>query len=259
MASQLDFAGGTFVDGLVNDSDESLFVSEAAVETPRRLVIAFVGLAFEARIAAGPGVLVACRTAGSELEKVAITAARQGYRGMISFGVAGGLAAHLRAGDWVVASAIRESENVHATDPVWSRKLLGMIDGAVHAPIVGVDDPVAEPARKRELHRATGAAAVDMESHHVARVAAEHRLAFAAVRVVVDPAHRTVPPAALINMRPDGRANVLAMMRDVVARPSQIRPLARIAADAFAARTAMTRVRRRLGPHFGLLEHGEGA
>ena len=258
MASQLDFAGGTFVDGLVNDSDEPLFVSEAAVETPRQLVIAFVGLAFEARIAAGPGVLVACRTAGSELEKVAITAARQGYRGMISFGVAGGLAAHLRAGDWVVASAIRESETVHATDPVWSRKLLGMIDGAVHAPIVGVDNPVAEPAKKRELHRATGAAAVDMESHHVARVAAEHRLAFAAVRVVVDPAHRTVPPAALINMRPDGRANVLAMMRDVVARPSQIRSLARIAADAFAARTAMTRVRRRLGPHFGLLEHADG-
>jgi hypothetical protein len=59
-------------------------------------------------------------------------------------------------------------------------------------------------------------------------------------------------------MRPDGRANVLAMMRDVVARPSQIRSLARIAADAFAARTAMTRVRRRLGPHFGLLEHADG-
>src|ERR1700685_3626398 len=234
MASQLDFAGGTFVDGLVNDSDEPLFVSEAAVQTPRRLVIAFVGLAFEARIAAGPGVLVACRTAGSELEKVAITPARQGYRGIISLGVAGGLAAHLRAGDWVVASAVRESETVHATDAVWSRKLLGMIDGAVHAPIVGVDNPVAEPGKKRELHQRTGAAAVDMESHHVARVAGEHRLAFAAVRVVVDPAHRTVPPAALINMRPDGRANVLGMMGDGGGGPSQIRPLARIASDAFA-------------------------
>ena len=63
---------------------------------------------FEARIAAGPGVLVVCRTAGSELETVADAAVRQGYRGMISFGVAGGLASHLRAGDWVVASAVRE-------------------------------------------------------------------------------------------------------------------------------------------------------
>ena len=65
-----------------------------------------------------------------------------------------------------------------------------MIDGAIHAPIVGVDTPVAEPAKKRELHRATGAAAVDMEFALWPRVAAEHKLAFAAVRVVVDPAHR---------------------------------------------------------------------
>jgi hypothetical protein len=60
-------------------------------------------------------------------------------------------------------------------------------------------------------------------------------------------------------MRSNGRANVLAMIRNVMARPSQIRPLARIAADAFAARTAMTRVRRQLGPHFGLLDHTTGS
>ncbi len=255
MASQLDFAGGTFVDGLVDDADDSLRVADAAVESHRRLVIAFVGLAFEARIAAAPGVQVVCRTAGSELESVAESAVRQGYRGMISFGVAGGLASHLRAGDWIVASSIRESQTVRATDAVWSRKLLGMIGDAIHAPIVGVDVPVAEPAKKRELHRTTGAAAVDMESHMVARVAAEHKLAFAAVRVVVDPAHRTVPPAALIGMRPDGRPNVSAVLRDLVARPSQLSPLARIAVDAFAARAAMVRVRRRLGPHFGLMDH----
>jgi adenosylhomocysteine nucleosidase len=255
MASQLDFAGGTFVDGLVSDTDDSYGVADIAVANQRRTVIAFVGLAFEARIAAGPGVQVVCRTAGNELETVAATAARQGYRGMISFGVAGGLASHLRAGDWVVASAVRESHTVRATDVGWSRKLLGMIAGAMHAPIVGVDAPVAEPAKKRELHRTTGAAVVDMESHVVARVAAAHKLAFAAVRVVVDPAHRTVPPAALLSMRPDGRANVWGMMRDLVARPSQLSPLARIAADAFTARAAMSRVRRRLGPHFGLMDH----
>ncbi len=255
MASQLDFAGGTFVEGLVSDADDTIRVVDAAAADHRRLVIAFVGLAFEARIAAGPGVHVVCRTAESALEKVADRAVRQGYRGMISFGVAGGLASHLRAGDWVVASAVRESHTVRATDAGWSHKLLGMIKGAVHAPILGVDSPVAEPAEKRELHRATGAAAVDMESHVAARVAAEHKLAFAAVRVVVDPAHRTVPPAALIGMRPDGRANLFAVMRDVIARPSQLSPLARVALDAFAARAAMVRVRRQLGPNFGLMDH----
>jgi adenosylhomocysteine nucleosidase len=257
MASQLDFAGGTFVDGLVAEADDTLQVADsAAVETHRRLVIAFVGLAFEAKIAAAPGVRVVCRTAGSELETVADTAVRQGYRGMISFGVAGGLASQLRAGDWIVASSIREEHTVRQTDVVWSRKLLGMIDGAIHAPIVGVDSPIAEPAKKRELYRATGAAAVDMESHVVARVAAKHKLAFAALRVVVDPAHRVVPPAALIDMRPDGRPNVSAMLREVMTRPLQLSPLARIAVDAFTARAAMNRVRRDVGPHFGLMDHG---
>ena len=256
MASQLDFAGGTFVDGLVADTDDSPRVAEAAaVESHRRLVIAFVGLDFEARIAAAPGVQVVCRTAGKELEEIADTAVRQGYRGLISFGVAGGLASHLRAGDWVVASSIREAQTVRATDAVWSRKLLGLIDGAIHAPILGVDSPVAEPAKKRELYRTTGAAVVDMESHVVARVADQHKLAFAALRVVVDPAHRTVPPAALINMRPDGRPNVPAMLRNIAARPSQLSRLARIAVDAFAARAAINRVRRDIGPHFGLMDH----
>ena len=257
MASQLDFAGGTFVDGLVAEADDTLQVADsAAVETHRRLVIAFVGLAFEAKIAAAPGVQVVCRTAGSELEAIADSAVRQGYRGMISFGVAGGLASQLRAGDWIVASSIREAHTVRQTDAVWSRKLLGMIDGAIHAPIVGVNSPIAEPAKKRELYRATGAAAVDMESHVVARVAAKHKLAFAALRVVVDPAHRAVPPAALIDMRPDGRPNVSAMLREIMTRPLQLSPLARIAVDAFTARAAINRVRRDLGPHFGLMDQG---
>ena len=64
-----------------------------------------------------------------------------------------------------IADRIRRRVSLAAADVVWSRKLLGMIPGSIHAPIVGVDEPVAEPARKRELHRATGAAAVDMESH----------------------------------------------------------------------------------------------
>jgi len=75
------------------------------------------------------------------------------------------------------------------------------------------------------------------------------------LRVVVDPAHRRVPPAALIGMRPDGRANLSAILRDLMARPSQLTPLARVAVDALAARSAMARVRRQVGPHFGLLDH----
>jgi adenosylhomocysteine nucleosidase len=254
MGPQVDCVGAALADELVTNGDVGCKVARLAVENDRRIVIAFVGMAFEARIAAGPGVQVVCRSAERELTTAVQSAVRQGYRGMISFGVAGGLTDGLRAGDWVVASTVLESQTTRATDSAWSGKLLGMIDGAVHAPIVGVDDPVAEPAKKRELHRTTGAAAVDMESHVVARLAAVHRLAFAAVRVIVDPVDRELPPAALLGMRPDGRADVAGVLRDLMARPSQLSPLARIAVDAFAARAAMLRVRRSLGPHFGLVD-----
>jgi len=254
MTSQFDCAGATLAEVMVDAGDDRWRVAGVPLENRRRIVIAFVGMAFEARIAKGPGVLVVCRSADRALATVAESAVRQGYRGMISFGVAGGLNAGLRAGDWVVASEVLESQSTRATDAAWSNKLLGMIAGAVHAPIVGVDAPVAEPAKKRELHRTTGAAAVDMESHVVARLAAAHGLACAAVRVIVDPVDRAVPPAALLAMRPDGRADVKGVLRDLMARPSQLSPLARIAVDAFSARAEMLRVRRLLGPHFGLVD-----
>ena len=55
-------------------------------------------------------------------------------------------------------------------------------------------------------------------------------------------------------MRPDGGANAWAVLRDVVARPSQLMALVRVAVDAFAARAELLRVRRLLGPHFRLAD-----
>jgi hopanoid-associated phosphorylase len=221
---------------------------------PLHTVIAFVGMPFEARIAAGPGVVVFSRESRHELTAAAENAARRGYRGIISFGVAGGLASNLRPGDWVVASSVIDSQASNVTDRAWSNKLLNLIGRARHAPIAGVDDPIAEPTIKRELHRTTGAAAVDMESHVVARLAAEHGLAFAALRVIVDPAERAIPPAALVGMNADGRTNIPAILRELIARPAQVSGLARIAFDAFVARSEMQRVRQLLGSHFGLTE-----
>jgi hopanoid-associated phosphorylase len=214
----------------------------------QRSVIALVGLAFEARIAAGPGVLVVCR--GRETSDLLRLAVGAGCRSIISFGVAGGLAPDLIPGDCVVASAIIDYPAVRPTDPLWSRKLADMIPGARHGPIMGVNSVVSDPADKRKLHTFTRAVAVDMESHLVARVADAHGLAFAAVRVIIDPAHRAVPPAALLAMAPGGSTDVSAMLREILTRPSQVSPLMRLAADAIAARAALVRLRRALGPSF---------
>jgi adenosylhomocysteine nucleosidase len=254
MAYETEFADTSLAERLLGEDQKANQVAPLKLQRPHHTVIAFVGMPFEAKIAAGPGVVVFSRESRRDLTAAAENAARHGYRGIISFGVAGGLASSLRTGDWVVASSIVDSQTSNVTDRAWSNKLLDLIGGARYAPIAGVDDPIAEPKAKRELHRTTGAAAVDMESHVVARLAAEHRLAFAAVRVVVDPAERSIPPAALVGMNADGRTNVPAILRELIARPAQLSSLARVAFDAFVARSEMQRVRQLLGPHFGLTD-----
>jgi adenosylhomocysteine nucleosidase len=213
-------------------------------------VVALVGLAFEARIAAGPGALVICRGGSRETAELAQIALRAGCRSIISFGVAGGLAPDLVPGDCVVASSIIDHPTLRPTDPLWSRKLMEMIPDARHGPIVGVNAVVSNPADKRRLRALTGAVAVDMESHLVARLAASHGLAFAAVRVVIDPAERAVPSAALLAMAPGGSTDISSMLWDILARPAQLSLLLRLAADAYAARAALVRLRRALGPGF---------
>jgi adenosylhomocysteine nucleosidase len=254
LASQTRCTEPTLTKQRLNDGDDLGQVANLPLEQHHRIVIAFVGMGFEAKIAAGPGVLVVCRDSRRDLANVIESAVRQGYRGVISFGVAGGLAANLRTGDWVVASTVLDSHVPHATDAAWSSSLVATIPGATYAPILGVDAPVAEPAMKRELHKTTGACAVDMESHVMGRLAAAHGLAFAAARVIIDPAERALPSAALLGMRPDGGANAWAVLRDVVAQPSQLLSLVRVAVDAFAARAELLRVRRLLGPHFRLAD-----
>ncbi|MGB6550135.1 MAG: adenosylhopane nucleosidase [Xanthobacteraceae bacterium] len=213
-------------------------------------VVALVGLAFEARIAAGPGVVVICRGGDGRAGEMLPAAVRGGCSSIISFGVAGGLAPDLKPGDCIVASAIVDYPTLRPTDPLWSGKLLEMIPDAHHGPIVGVNAVMSNPRDKRRLAELTGAAAVDMESHLVARLAASHGLSFAAIRVVIDPADRIVPPAALLAMASDGVADVSAMLWEILLRPSQLAALMRIAADAYAARNALLRLRCVLGPDF---------
>src|SRR5207249_2917824 len=97
-------------------------------------VIAVTSLALEARIALGPGVSVICDQA-SRLVAALDAAIKSGASGIISFGIAGGLAPDLVAGDWIVGSAIRTDQESFATDQVWAQRLLQALPGAVHADI----------------------------------------------------------------------------------------------------------------------------
>jgi hopanoid-associated phosphorylase len=215
-------------------------------------MIVVVGLAFEARIAARSGLPVICGGDGRNLEPRLRQAIAAGCRGLVSFGVAGGLQDGLRPGTCVVGSSIISESKRHSTDRSWSQKLLQAMPGAIHGALAGAPAPVMTPADKRALGRGTGAIAVDTESHIVANAAADHGLPMVAVRVICDPATRSLPELALQAVRPDGTTNIGALLRHLMRRPHDIPGLLMTALDARAARATLLRGSRLLGPDLEL-------
>jgi hopanoid-associated phosphorylase len=215
-------------------------------------ILVVTGLQFEADIAAtgDTGVEVICRQ-NAGLAALLETKLRQGCSGIVSFGTMGGLIDGLRPGDWVIAQALLDGAERIACDAVWSQALLRALPQAHYADIAGVAAPVASTEAKRALHTATGAAAVDMESQIVARIAQAHALPFVCCRVVIDPVERSLPHAALAGMREDGSVNVFAVLRSLFARPGQLPALLALARDARIARRALGLGRSEIGYKFG--------
>jgi adenosylhomocysteine nucleosidase len=213
-------------------------------------VIAVTSLLLEARIASGPGVSVICGHASQLVTRLQV-AIGQGALGIISFGVAGGLAPLLAAGDWVIGSGVRTEYDRYPADGPWSHRLLEAIPGSVHAEIAGVDAPIAQSSEKIRLYARTGAKAVDMESHIAARIAARYNIPFAICRTIIDSADRDLPPAAVVGLRHDGTPDMPAISRSVMGQPSQIPALVRTAIDAWTARAALRRGRHLLGLGLG--------
>lgn len=217
-------------------------------------MIVVVGMAFEARIARGLGVPVICAGDGKNLAGSLNRAMAAGCGGLISFGVAGGLSPDLKPGTCVIGSSIIDEDDVQATDARWAQRLTRLIPGSMPGAIVGVREPIAHADAKRELHTRTGAIAVDMESHVVARAAAAHGVPLAAIRVVVDPVERTIPRSALAGARADGTIDPLAVMRSLLRYPRDLAGLIRLSLDTRAARATLLRGSALLGPGLGLLD-----
>jgi len=214
-------------------------------------IAAVMCLAFEAHIAAAVGVTVICNSRRERLRDQ-VQRACERASALISFGVAGGLDPRLRPGDWVVASNVVTPTSRYATDTRWSRQLRAGLPRALHADVSGLDAPIASPATKLALGRAHGTVAIDTESHVVAEEAVRRRMPFVVARVVLDPAWRALPPAALVPLNADGNPDIVGVARSVLCAPAQLLDLGRVTADAFRAWTALRRGRLSLGPLFAL-------
>ncbi|KQP31053.1 phosphorylase [Methylobacterium sp. Leaf104] len=220
-------------------------------------VLAVTGLAKEARLASGPGVLAV--GAGGDPERLrARLAARPtpGCRAVVSIGIAGGLDPALVPGDVLVATAIVTPARRYGADPsiaaAWMRALAGSGPTIREGALAGVDAAVLDVAAKAALRDATGSAGVDMESHVAAAYAERHGLPFAALRIVCDPADRAIPAFAAQALKPDGEPDIRAVLVAIARQPSQIPALIRLARDSGRAFRSLTRCRARLGTALGV-------
>jgi adenosylhomocysteine nucleosidase len=216
------------------------------------------GLQSEARCLSGftPPPLV--RLSGARLDG-ARRAARElvaaGATHLLSFGLAGGLDPALPPGALLLPKQLLTTNGgTIAVDAAWHARAATLLAplGPATAAMLGTDLAVTTAADKAALHARTGAAAVDMESHVLAEAAPA--LPLLIVRVVADSADDTLPPAALVGIKPDGSTDLLAVLRSVLGRPAQIPALMRLG-KAAAKAEATLRAAARLGQSSGFALH----
>lgn len=208
---------------------------------------AVTGLAAEATIARRAGMRAVAagghpaRTVAAITELIAA-----GATGLVSFGICGGLDPALASGRLLLPDAVRdESGERLAVDGAWraaaaaAMRTAGLALGS--GEMLGAAAAIATPERKRALFAATGAVAVDLESHLVARAAAAARLPFIVLRAVADPAGRSLPAAALAGLDASGRPAIARILRALARDPSQLGALLRLARDTGRALGALRR------------------
>jgi hopanoid-associated phosphorylase len=204
-------------------------------------VLVVTGVAREAKIAAGPGVVTVC-SGGSphRLRTLLAQQPPQGLTAVISFGIAGGLNPALETGHVVVADAIISSDRRRTTEATLADALIRALSEVgrlklLRATVAGAEIALVDPRAKSAARAQTGAAVVDMESHIAADYAALHGLPFGAVRVVCDPASDSLPPLVNEALNEDGSISVKGVLRSLGREPEQILDLLRLARTSHTA------------------------
>ncbi len=175
-----------------------------------------------------------------------------GCKGILSFGVCGGLDPARGAGDIVVADTVIAPDGSRIDcDHAWTANIAEML-GITPQTIQGRDS-VAGAGAKRRAHAATKATAVDMESHIAAKLAAEHGLPFAALRAVADPAGMDIPAWVLKTVRENGSVSVPAVVGKLLGHPFQIKTLIALGKANKRAVAGLSGAVVRLGPTLGFL------
>lgn len=135
---------------------------------------------------------------------------------LVSWGIAGGLDPALPSGTLIVPGVV--------VGPAGERIALAgeQCDTGHGRMIAGSDAVVSTPDAKAAIRTATGAVAVDMETHRVASVARDAGLPCIAIRAISDPAIRALPPGTENAVDAAGNPRILPVIAGLIRRPASL-------------------------------------
>ncbi|MBT3306638.1 MAG: purine phosphorylase [Alphaproteobacteria bacterium] len=199
------------------------------------------------------------RCAGANSARAGVLAGElieEGCDALLSFGTAGGLAMEQRPGAIVVASRIiaPDGQGIE-TSKTWRDGVVDVVGqgaGVTVGAMAGAAAGVATPTAKAELGQATGAIAVDMESHAIATVAEDAGVDFLVIRAIADPVEHAIPGWVLGNISEKGQPRIGPILAGLVMHPWDLPALMRLRRDSDLAHRSLSGVAGRLGPLFGL-------
>ncbi|CAB1275225.1 phosphorylase family protein [Candidatus Nitrosacidococcus tergens] len=175
-----------------------------------------------------------------------------GAKALISWGVAGGLAPHIKSGTLLLPKQIRVTEDeIYHSDHKWRQRIIDRLDPLLTFSIDALyhtEITLGCPETKNLIYQQTQCVATDMESASIARVATKASIPFLVIRSVVDPAHMALPSSILSTVNIEGNIHKLALLANLLKRPKDILKLWQLATHFHAARTTLKAVVACIGP-----------
>lgn len=222
----------------------------ASAQTTKQVVVVS-GMQQEGNIAQGPNVISVLSGGNSTTLQQTLeqTVDPSTVGAVVSFGVAGGLVAHLPAGAVVVSNEVIDEQGVvYPCDAALSTQVFNLLQQNYmrphSGPMAGVDTAsYYTSTAKAALAAKTGAISDDMESQGGARWAKAHGLPFIVIRTISDPLALSLPPLTTTAVNSNGSYNLGAIFDSLLQDPSQIGALIVTGFDAMGAFSNLQRVR----------------
>ena len=169
-----------------------------------------------------------------------------GATALLSWGSAGGLHSKLSSGNLVLPKTIiRADGSIYPTDAQWHERLRNRLRGYVdlhEGPLAESPTPLNNHLEKEDLHRRTGAIAVDMESGAVAALAQEADICFMAIRAISDPVDAMISASILNVIDEFGELDMLRFTKELMRHPFDLFSWIRLGQHFRAAKITLAKV-----------------